>query len=453
MTASLPELAQNDAAVRAILDDAGIGHRTAARMINEMGPEGEPDLTSEKSVRRYRNKRLSPEAMTSPDPIAGSRAVKGSWQPGIDIDPAQGGEFRTLPRVVSQEAPGPEPEEADLLAEFDLDPKVWEITSARKSLWQSAGGDWLEARKVSFRKRAKATVTTAADVEAIMEPYIFGRSWPAPIVPERERILMIPVGDLQLGKQEGGGTPATIDRFCRIIDDIASEIHVGGLNTSLILPWLGDCIEGIVSQNSRMLTTLDISITEQVRVYRRLMMHQIGILAPLGIKVLIPVVPGNHDETTRVQQMPVNDSWAIEGASAVADWMSGRSEYSHVEFVFPEPGELGITIGVGPVENQAVLSFHHGHVAARPEGIIPWWKGQSHGRLPAGKADMLVTAHFHHLRVEHTGNDRTWLQIPALDGGSQWYQRKTGEGSPAGIISVEVMPGAAKGWRDLTVHV
>ena len=31
---------------------------------------------------------------------------------------------------------------------------------------------------------------------------------------------MVPAGDLQLGKAEGGGTPATIERFCRITSDI-----------------------------------------------------------------------------------------------------------------------------------------------------------------------------------------------------------------------------------------
>ena len=62
-----------------------------------------------------------------------------------------------------------------------------------------------------------------------------------------------------------------------------------------------------------------------------------------------------------------------------------------------------------------------------------------------------MTAHFHHLRVEHTGGNRTWLQIPALDGGSAWFRRKTGEDTPAGIVSLEITPGSGQGWRDLTV--
>lgn len=450
MTASLPEMALGDARIQGILDDASIGHRSAARKINNL--MGGLPVTSEKSVRRFRSKRMTADALSDPQPTTSRAPVKGSggnWRHGIEIDPRLGGTFTTKPRVIVQGHADPEPEEAELLAEFELDPAVWEITAARKSTWQSPGGDWLEARRVSFKRRVAEGQVTTADVEGIMAQYMVTRPWPRKEY--TERILMVPSGDLQLGKQEGGGTAATIDRFCRIMDDIAGEIAREGFNTSLILPWMGDCIEGIVSQGSKMLTALDMPITEQVRTYRRLMMHQINMLASLAVKVIIPVVPGNHDETTRVQLMPVTDSWAIEGASAVADWMSGRPEFEHVQFVFPEPGELGITLNVGSDAHPYVVSFTHGHVANRPEGIIPWWKGQAYGRHHAGSADLLVTAHFHHLRVEHTGGRRTWLQIPALDGGSAWFRSKTGEDAPSGIVSVEIAPGEG-GWKGLTVH-
>lgn len=455
---SLPDLAQEDARVRGILEDSTVAHRAAARRINELlGSE----VTSEKSVRRYRSRQRA-GVLTDPNPPSPIPAISGSggrWTPGIDIDPKQGGEFRTAPRVISQEAPEPEPEEAALLAEFDLDPKVWTITSARKSTWQS-GDRWLEARRCSFKRRDELGPTSVADVEAIMERYY---PVPHPITPghaKREgrpdRIVMVPAGDLQLGKSEGGGTAATIERFCRITDQIGAElvdedVARGGV-TALILPWLGDCIEGIVMLKGRALTTLDLPITEQVRVYRRLMMHQIAVLAPKAHRVVIPVIPGNHDETTRKQIMPVTDSWAIEGASAVADWMSGRPEYEHVEFVFPEAGEMGITLNVGSAANPYRIAFTHGHVASSAAGIIPWWKGQAYGRLHAGDADMLVTAHFHHFRMEHTGGRRTWVQIPALDGGSEWYKARSGEDAPTGMVRMEITPGAGQGWKGLSVY-
>lgn len=453
MTASLPDLptlARNDAEVRAILDDSSIGGRETARRINDLRGEG---TTSEKSVRRYRrNREPSAERMAGPQPTSVSHPVKGSggqWHTGIDFDPREGGEFRTQPREIDREAPEPEPEETDLLREFNLDPAVWEVTSARKSLWQS-GDKWLEARRVSFRKRGLGPVT-AEDIESIMSRYPRERLLKNV---DPGRIVMVPAGDLQLGKSEGGGTPATIERFCRITEDIGGYLEDGrtGAPQVLILPWLGDCIEGSVSQRGRLLASLDIPVTAQVRVYRRLMMHQLGKYAGLAYKIIIPVLPGNHDEAVREQIMPVHDSWAIEGASAVADWCDGRPGYEHVQFVFPEPGELGITLDVGTPEHPYVVSFHHGHSASSPAGIIPWWKGQAHGRQHAGRADMLVTAHFHSLRVEHTGGNRTWLQIPALDGGSEWYRHRSGEDGVSGIVSVDITPGQGQGWRNLSVY-
>ncbi len=446
----LPALARADADVKKILHDPTIGHRPAATQINVLRG---PGTTTEKSVRRYREKRMSPQVLTSPYAQDSARPKTGSvpgWNPGIDIDPAEGGEFRTVPVEVSREAPAPEPEEAVLLEQFDLDPAVWEITAARKSQWQS-GDRWLEARRVSFRKRGNGLSLTRADIDGIMSAYITPLPPTSDTTADWNRIVMVPSGDLQLGKQDGGGTAATINRFCRITDDIRSGLTepVG----ALILSWNGDCIEGLVSQNGTLIAKLDISVTEQVRVYRRLMMHQIATLAPLAGKVLIPVVPGNHDETTRVQAMPMTDSWAIEGASAVADWMSGRPEYAHVEFLFPDPGEPGVTVDVGPDGTPYVISFIHGHTTGnRPDRVLDWWKGQAHGRQQAGHADMLVSAHYHHLRIEHSGGRRTWIQIPALDGGSDWYRHRTGEEAITGIVSMDITPGKGQGWRDLTVH-
>ena len=242
-------------------------------------------------------------------------------------------------------------------------------------------------------------------------------------------------------------TGSVEETFCCVVPTTQSFLLADGLLTS-------NCIEGIVSQNSRMLTTLDISVTEQVRAYRRLMMHQIATFAPVCERMIIPVVPGNHDETTRTQVMPMSDSWAIEGAMAVEDWMSGRPEYEHVSFVFPPEGEPDILLDVtGGNDDPYYMAFIHGHTPGKsPNQMLEWWKGQSHGRQQAGRADMLVSAHFHHLRVEHTGGNRTWLQIPALDGGSSWFRHRRGEEAPTGIVTVEITPGKGQGWQALTVH-
>jgi hypothetical protein len=259
---------------------------------------------------------------------------------------------------------------------------------------------------------------------------------------------MVPVGDLQVGKPDGGGTAGTIERFARLTEAVAQRILAspGGRVEALVLPWLGDCIEGLVSQNGRL--PLDISVTEAVRVVRRLMLHQLAVLAPLADRILVPVLAGNHDEVSRLRKMPETDSWAIDAASAVQDALELSGKYGHVTFLYPDPGELTVSVDIGG----QVLAFTHGHVASSPDRIPDWWKGQAIGRQPAGEADLLVTAHFHHFRAQAIGGNRTWIQIPALDGGSDWFRNKKGEDVPGGMVSMWLTPGIGPGYEGLTIH-
>jgi predicted phosphodiesterase len=452
----LTELAANDIRVNNLLEDETVGHSAAARNINALFSK---EVTSERSVRRYRAHRdivvASLISQVGSDAPLAQRPRRSAqvpvWTPGIELDPAVGGEFRTRPvSITGTLEASVEPAEAELLQEFGLDPAVWEITSARKSQWQGAGGDWLEASKVSFRKRGSGFTVSQADVEAILGGY-------KSFVPKLTRkvkyegTFVVPAGDLQLGKQDGGGTAATVERFARIINGIAQHLEERGGVENLVLPWLGDCIEGYVSQGGRNLVYLDITPVEQVRVYRRLMMHQIAMLTPLARRVLVPVVPGNHDETTRQQIMPHRDSWAIEGAVAVRDWMEGRPEYAHVKFVFPVENEPDLTVDIAGV----TVTFMHGHGTGKSNSnsILDWWRKQSHGRQLAGEADILLSAHWHHLRVEASGGNRTWVQIPALDGGSDWFRHHTGDDLDSGIVTFELTPGVSPSWSNMKVWV
>lgn len=377
-----------------------------------------------------------------------------TWSVGVEYGEL-GGELRSQPRTLPKGEVEPvAPEDTELLEEFGLDPKVWTVTNLRRSKWQSASGEWLEAYKASFKRRGQGFVLSKEETDDILVQYANVRRTRTR---SREAVrqhstLMVPVGDLQLGKEEGGGTAATIDRFGLLTQRVLEQlVEVGGVER-LVLPWLGDCIEGLVSQGGRNVARLDIPISEQVRVYRRLMMHQIATLSPWAEQVLIPVVPGNHDETYRQQGMPVTDSWAIEGASAVADALTLSGKYDNVAWAFPENEEANVVVDIGTASNPLTLGFTHGHLWKPGTGAIKWWGNQSHGRQLMGQADLMVSAHLHHLQLQQTGGGRTWLQIPALDGGSSWFRRATGEEAPAGMVTLWLTPGEGVSWKGLTVH-
>jgi hypothetical protein len=139
-----------------------------------------------------------------------------------------------------------------------------------------------------------------------------------------------------------------------------------------------------------------------------------------------------------------DDSWAIEGASAVADALD-LAGIDSVSFVFPKRDELTITVDV----QGTIVGVSHGHQAKSPDGMIKWWQGQSFGNYPIGNADLLFTGHFHHLRIQQATKGKTWIQLPATDGGSEWFSSRTGMEAPTSILSLFVGGG---GWNRLELH-
>lgn len=419
---------------------------TLSRMVTSgharKNEDGTYDLTDADALRAPE----SPGAERLPQaPVRRDQSI-AKWSAGVEYDQG-GGELRTLPELIDSPTEAADPEEAALFAQFGLDPLRWEITNLRRSTWQVYDETWREAYRASFKPRTASQSLTEVELDNFLTYY----ACQYPLTPDKET-WMVPVGDLQLGKPDGGGSAGIVERFARGTESVRRDLEARGGVDRLILPWLGDCIEGIVSQGGRNVARLDRTLTEQVRILRRLTLHQIGTLAPLANEVLFVAIAGNHDETSRDQTTEPRDSWAIDAASAVSDALALTEDFAHVRFLFPEPEELGVTVDIGTDENPYVVHFNHGHSARNPAKIAEWWGKQAHGRQSAGAADLLVCAHFHHLRVEQTGGGKTIMQIPALDGGSDYFRRRTGEESQAGMVQVRITPGKGLGWDSLTVH-
>lgn len=366
------------------------------------------------------------------------------WEPGVAWDGTSG----TLTTRPMDEPPR---DWSELLAVWDLDPAEYEVIEpVQYRAWDAGVGEGNVQRLYYYR--ANIIRRRAVDGQSIDELIAaIGKRKPKPPVAATGDGLSYTVlaGDLQLGKPDGDGTEGTIERFLTKTDAAVARLkelrRTGRRIDSITLAWLGDCVEGLVSQGGALARggRLDLTMTEQLRVYRRLMLHQIQQFAPLAERVVVPVVPGNHDEAQREGKVVrrYDDSWAVEGAAAVADALKLAEGYDHVAFVFPAVDELTITLDVAGT----AVGFAHGHQFGRDP--VKWWAGQAHGMQPIGSATMLLAAHLHHLRVEQTGA-KTFLQIPAIDGGSTWWRHKTGQDAPAGMVSLVIGDG---GWADLAV--
>ena len=111
-----------------------------------------------------------------------------------------------------------------------------------------------------------------------------------------------------------------------------------------------------------------------------------------------------------------------------------------VDYLIPQPHDEGFAFQYGV----NVIGAVHGHQASRPEGIKKWWSDSTFGNQWVAAVDLLITAHFHHLRVEQLGqrNDsagsKFWVQCPTSDAGSDWFRRSSGQDSTTGILTIEL---------------
>ena len=271
------------------------------------------------------------------------------------------------------------------------------------------------------------------------------RTTKTPDVLQGAGVLAVAAGDLQIGKPDGDGTEGTIRRFLESHDESVKrykQLRKQGKVDEVLLMWAGDCIEGTSSQGGNLIARLDVTLTEAVRIYRRLMLEQVKAFASIASKVTVAVVPGNHDEAVRIgNQMATryDDSWAIEGASQVADAMK-LAGYDNLEWVFPGIDELDLCIEIAGT----TIGLLHGHqTRAKMEA---WLGAAAVQRRAIGTADLVISGHFHHLKIQQLG-PTTHIQVPALDGGSVWWKHKGGLDAPPGIVTLIVN----NGWRGLEI--
>jgi hypothetical protein len=125
-------------------------------------------------------------------------------------------------------------------------------------------------------------------------------------------------------------------------------------------------------------------------------------------------------------------------------------QYAHLDVVIPQRHDETLALDVCG----QIVGLAHGHQVARPNNVPDWWSRQTHGGQPIADADILVTGHFHHLRVEpvgrnpHTNRSRWWLQAPTLDNGSDWFRHHKGYDSDPGMLVFTV---TRDGWDGLRI--
>lgn len=330
----------------------------------------------------------------------------------------------------------------EFIADAGLDPNEVEVEEpVQVRGWDApvAGGDVVRMHyyRLTLRRRA-----LKADLDELVKA-AKRRKAPASFLTNEAESFVVALGDLQLGKADGDGVEGTVARFIASTEAAVKRYKRIAKGASVHLIHLGDCLEGMVSQGGANAWRTTLTTTEQVRLYRRLLIEQVKAFAAVAPELTVVGVPGNHDEAHRPLHT-YGDSWAIDAIASVKDALELAGTYEHVTMLAPERDELTVTLDVCGT----VVGMAHGHQFGRgSDGWKNWWKGQSLGRQAIGDADLLLSGHLHHLHVHNTGQ-RTFMQVPALESESTWYRHRAGEGGNPGIITMLVGGGT---WRSLEV--
>lgn len=363
------------------------------------------------------------------------------FEPGVRWDGAAG-ELSTGPLVSAPTCWD------DLLRSWDLDPAEVEVVEpVERRSWDAAVGAGEVRRMHYFKAKVRRrTRGSSADVEALLAEV--ARHRPRKVAPPTgEQALVVCLSDWQLGKPDGDGTAGTVGRILACIDAVtarAKELRRSGRSLgSLYVVGLGDLIEGCEGHYAMQTYGVELNLVEQVRVVRRLLVKALQTWAPLFERVVVACVPGNHGENRKdgkayTDWSDNHDVAVFEQAAAVLE--ANEDTYGHVSFVFPRRADLTVTLDVAGT----TVALAHGH-QFRAGKAMDWWAKQAHGMQPAGDATLLLAGHLHHLHVEQ-GGAKTFIQVPALDGGSDWFRHTAGADAPPAVLTLVV---GAGGWSDL----
>jgi len=351
---------------------------------------------------------------------------------------------------------------AELIADWGLDPARTMVVDGSLQIraWDAPrNGETMRMKYYRCVIKPREQVVDRADVEYLKK--LIERRKPQPLKTEQgETGFVLLASDWQLGKGEGGGSVAATERIMNAFDAALArykELLKTGRNIDTVyIIGLGDLVEACDNFYAQQTFQADLSDREQDALARRLVLYGINLFVDAGAKVIAMGVPGNHGENRRSGKSFTNfkDNRDFATFETVAEILSANPErYRNVSIPTEalNDDDLTMTLDVLGVP----VSFAHGHQftsgANAQAKLETWWRKQALGRTNVADAQILFAGHLHHFVIsESTG--RTVIQVPAMDGGSQWFKSTAGASAPAGMVSLLIGGSVGvRGWDDLRI--
>ena len=375
-------------------------------------------------------------------PVVPRREREALWRPGVEWKGEEG--TLTTPAGIGDA----HPDWAHVLAVWDLDPERFAVVEpVLFNAWDAPGPEGAILRMKQWKARVirrKQDTSPTLDVEQLLADAL--KAKPAKPAPPGEGVFHVVLGDWQIGKSDGDGLRGTVTRIRQAIFDVEGRVRelrrIGRPLGTLFVEWTGDSVEGCTGFYAMQTFGVELDRREQTKVTRRLLRDALMRWSRLFDSVVVLAVGGNHGEQRNSRGKAFttfgdNDDLAI--VEQVGEVLAGNPDaFGHVRIVIP-PDHLAVTAEAAGW----IVGVTHGHVS-RGSGTAEiklrrWYEQAAGGKQPVGDADILVTGHYHHLRVADWGGC-VWAQCPALDGGSEWWRMTSGESSAPGVLTFASYP-------------
>lgn len=359
------------------------------------------------------------------------RERQAEWLPGV----AWKGEEGT---VTTQPMEGDNaPDWSGVLRMWGLDPDAFAVVEpVLFNVWGDTSGILNRQWKGKVIRKGKHEV---ADIEALIQE--IRKHKPKPPKPfVGNASLVICASDWQVGKRDGDGLKGLVGRWLQAIDDVESRLkelrRMGRAIDSIVVLCLGDLVEGCDGHYDIQTFTVEVDRRDQVKIARRLLRDALIRWSKIVPEITVAAIGGNHGENRKngktFTTFGDNDDVAL--VESVAEIFGANSDaYGHIKFAIPTD-ELSLTLEV----KGKIVGITHGHLAragAGPEAKLRRWiADQTLGRQAIGDCDILVSGHYHSLKLADWGGVK-WIQAPALDGGSVWWRQSTGEIADVGVLT------------------
>lgn len=344
---------------------------------------------------------------TSEEPVRQRTQHPTGYEPGYELN----GDTGTVTSEPTATPPNRITSWDWLLERWHLDVGEFEVIEpVQIRTWLGAIGDGKTQEMYYYRasvrrlRAAKGSVANLSQLRALVKD-TKPRKWKQGPLADRTAVLVI--ADLQLGKGDGDGTTATVARFGSMIERasaICDRLASQGVE-ELVIPWLGDMVEGTDGHYAQQGFTTDLNLAEQVELATTLHVALNKTLAPMFPRVLNVAIPGNHGENRKdgKSYTDMGDNWDVESLWAGHQVIAERMP--HVRFARPTKPHLSLTLEIAG----QIHGFTHGHVPGKVSGATPlhkltrWMEGQAGGMRAMGDASFIWSGHWHHLAMLQHG--------------------------------------------------